>query len=227
MSKLFISLLLANDCAYICHFCFRAVTNEEHINKLHFNPYVLRSHNIEDLKSYSLYPYSETKMAVMFVYGADFQRKHNILLIPITIKIATILITSFMCVAAIVLHKMRKTFKWQRVGLSLAFVDVIIAFIGCGNLRVRHKLERWFFAILLIGAVFMTPIFAGELLKQVYLMHDQEITTFAQLEQIKSPIFINPALSLQVDGICERLRLVSMFSIEISLQNMVLYSFQK
>lgn len=185
---------------------FRAQLKGEHINNLHFSPYTIASTHKNE--THSLYPYRSNELAVMFVYGADFHRQIHILNISATVKIAAILILLFMVLAAFILRKMRKNFNLRRVDFSSAIIDILIVFIACGNLRVRHHLERWFFGILLIGALFMTPIFTSELLNQVYRMQDQKLTTFEQLAEIGAPIYINPALFMHAETISEQLRFV-------------------
>lgn len=176
------------------------------MNNLHFSPYTIAPRDKNEIKTHSLYPYRSIKLAVIFVYGTEFHRRIHIMNISATVKIAAIFIILFMGLAAFILRKMRSNFNLRRADFSSAFIDILIVFIACGNLRMRHNLERWFFGILLIGALFMTPIFTSELLNQVYRMQDQKITTFEQLARIRAPIYINPALAMHAETIREQLR---------------------
>lgn len=163
--------------------------------------------NNKQTKMHELYPYDSNKLAIIFVYGTDFQRKLNILLIPMSIWVVSILIILFMCLAAIALHTLRKKFHLRRVDHGSTLIDILIVFIACGNLRIYHKWERLFFLILFNGAFFLTPIFSSEILSQVYRMRNRQINTFEQLTEIDSPIFINPTLATHEHNVCEMLRL--------------------
>lgn len=158
--------------------------------------------------THPLYPYGSVDLMVLFVYGMNIQRQTNILLIPKSIKTLTILIMSFVALAAVVLNIIRKRFQLRRFGLLSTFLDTMVAFVAGGNLRMHHRLERWFFGILLIGAFFITSIFTGDLLNSVYYLHEQKITTFGQLAEMNSSIYAHSQLRLYTSRIHEMLRLV-------------------
>lgn len=155
---------------------------------------------------YELYPYHSIELVVIFVYGQDFTRHMNILLIPESIQLLAGLIMLFICLAAIVLCIIRRKLELQRNGFVSSFVDTLIPFIGGGNLRIEHKWEKWFFGILIIGAFFITSLFAGDFLDCVYLILSQKITRFEQLAQINSTAVFNPSLNANLRDIRSMLR---------------------
>lgn len=144
---------------------------------------------------------------VIFVYGTDFTRHMNIVFVPESIQTLAVLLVSFMSSATFVLYLMRRKLK-LRNGLTSTFIDIIIAFIAGGNLRVQHKLERSFFGILLIGVFFLISLVASDLLDCVYRILNQRISTFEQLTKINSSIYIKTALTLHKSIIREMLRFV-------------------
>lgn len=156
--------------------------------------------------TYSLYPHGSMKLMIVFVYGTNFTRQMNILLIPEAVQIVAALITLFMSLAALVLSIIRRKLNLQRGGILSAFIDIFITFIGGGNSRMDHKWEKWFFSILLIAAFFITSIFAGELLDCFVRILNQKITKLEHLKGLNAPIYITPALHPYGPHIDELLR---------------------
>lgn len=138
-------------------------------------------------------------------YGTDIERLKNIWSIPKSTQTVFILLVLFMNCAAIVLYIVRRRMKLRGAGVAAAFIDTMVAFTAGGNLRMHHKLERWFFGILLIAAFFIITIFMGDLLDSIYqILH--KVDTFDQLSKIESPIYIHPVFGDQSVLICEMLR---------------------
>lgn len=138
---------------------------------------------------------------VTFVYGTDFQRQMGIWFVSGSVRTISILIGLFVFSAATLLCIIRRKMKLRRDGLISTFIETVVAFIGGGNLQMRHKLEKLFFAILLFGAFFLTSMFAGDLLDSVILSLNQKITTFKQLAEINSPIYVQSESKAYLDHI--------------------------
>lgn len=156
--------------------------------------------------THPLYPYNSKDLAVLFVYGADFERQMNIVFIPESVQTLIILISLFMILVAVILRIIRRKFNLPRQSLLSIILDIAIAFIGGGNLRMHHKYERLLFGILLIAAFLITSIFTGELLDCIYSVMNQKIDTFEQLAERNQSVYISPALKSHVPLICEVLR---------------------
>lgn len=171
--------------------------------ELHFNLEVLNAEKRKGSNTRPLYPYHTVELTALFVYGTDFKREVNILFEPIPEQIQLIagLIVLFVLWAAIVLYMIRRKLNLPRNEFSLAFMECITPFIGGGNMRIRHKWEKWFFIILIFGAFFIVAVFAGCLLDAAIRIQHQRIETFEQLAQIDSPIFIRN--SLDTDHVCK------------------------
>lgn len=114
----------------------------------------------------------------------------------------------FVTLAAIILCIIRRKCKLRRDGLISTFIDTIVAFINGGNLQMKHKLERYFFGIVLAAAFFITSIFSGSILFYVYRIMDQKIDTFEELGNVKSPIYINYGFGPFSDDVQQMLRFV-------------------
>lgn len=159
--------------------------------------------------TYPLYPYESPKLALIFVYGTDSTREMNIVLVPESVRTLAISIGLFVILATTALCFMRRKLKLPRSGSTFTFIDVIIAFIAGGNLRMQHKFERWFFGILLIGTFFINSLFTGDLLDCVIRILNQRISTFQQLADINSPIYISKTLAMHEFNIRKMLRFVA------------------
>lgn len=195
-----------------------------HSNVLHFDSLLLPLKN-DTRRSYPLYPYHSIELVVSFVYGTDFTRHMNILLIPESVQLLATVIMVFMLLAAIVLCIIRKKFKLERNGFVLAFIDTLIAIIAGGNIRMNHKFERWFFGILLIGAFFITSLFAGDLVDCIIRILNQKISTFDQLAGINAPIYTSQRLSAYDEDIHEMLRFVLVVDLLNSIENCITQQF--
>lgn len=156
-------------------------------------------------KTYPLYPYDSIELVVLFFYGNDFKRQLEIFIVPESIQIAAGLFVLFVILAASILCFIRRKLRLRRDGLFSTFIDTMVAFIAGGTLQMRHKLERWFFGILLTSALFITALWTGDVLDCMYQM-DKKITTFQQLADINSPIFIPTSFKGQESAIHEMLR---------------------
>lgn len=156
--------------------------------------------------TYPLYPYDSDTLTVIFVYGVDFNRQKNILLVPESIQLLAGLIALSMSASALILSIIRRKLNIRRSGLISTLIDTLISFVAGGNLRVKHGMERWFFAILLIGTFFITTIFAGGLLDYFYRILDQKIDTLEQLAVVNSPIYVSSSAKMHVNQIGEMLR---------------------
>lgn len=154
----------------------------------------------------TLYPYDSIELVVLFIYGQNFKRQQEVFIIPESIKIVGILFAVFVSLAAIILCFIRHKLKLRRNGLFATCIDTMVAFIAGGTLQMRHKLERLFFGILLISALFMTALWTGDLLDCMYQNMDQKITTFKQLADINAPIFCPTSLKERNILIHEMLR---------------------
>lgn len=154
---------------------------------------------------YSLYPYHTAEFKVVFVYGSDYERGMDILLVPKSIQLVTGLIVLFISLSAIVLSMIRRKLRLPNADFVSAFIDCWIPFICGGTLRMSHRLERWFFAISLFGAFFIVNVFAGDFLDSILRVLNHKIRTFEELAKISPPIYINPDLSFYNQRIYETL----------------------
>ena len=161
-------------------------------------------------KMYPVYPFESIQLTAVFVYGTDFQRELNLFAgISRAIKLIAAFIVLFISLAAIVLHIIRRKLRLPRADLVSTHIDCWIPFIGGGNLEIRHRLERWFFGILLFAAFFIMSVFSGDLLDSVVKVYNQKIGTFEELAEINAPIYIEPTLGFYSDTIHEMLKCVN------------------
>lgn len=160
---------------------------------IHFDSYFLPK-NSKGTMSDHLYPYHSVDLAVLFVYGTDFEREMSMLLLPESVQTLNILIVIFLSVAATILCIIRKRLQLRRDGFISTFIDTMVAFTSGGRLQMRHRWEKWFFAILLFAAFFISSLYTGDVLFYIYRILDQKIDTFKQLAMINAPIYIIPSL---------------------------------
>ena len=153
-----------------------------------------------------VYPYMTTELRVIFVYGTDFRREMNIFLIPRAVQIAGAMILTFIFAASITLYFIRRKLRLPRRDFMSALMDCWIPFIGGGNLQMHHRLEKWFFAILLFSAFFIMAVFSGDLIDCVVRVLHAKVSTFAELAEINPPIYSANELHSHGNLILEKLK---------------------
>lgn len=155
-----------------------------------------------------LYPYRSKDLSVIFFYGSDYRRQINNNLFS-KLKIFTFNWTNlFVIFAAIALCFIRRLHKLRRDGFISVLIDVVVIFTGGGNLRMDHKLERWFFVIMSIGAIFLNAICLEPTLFPSFLLNHRSISTFHQLAEINPPIYLRLVLRSNEHLIVEMLRFI-------------------
>lgn len=145
---------------------------------------------------------------VIFVYGTDYQRQfNNNLLSKLTLFMFN-WTSLFVILASIFLCFVRRIDRLRRAGFMPVLIDVMVMFIGGGNLRMRHTLEKWFFVVVSIGAFFLNAICFDSTSFPSYLLSTQSVETFQQLTEINPPIYFNHLLKSDEKLIHKMLRFV-------------------
>ena len=184
-------LLIQNDFLYK----FSLSLNDEYSAELSIDSTsALYANSISSKKkfhTYKLYPYVINDLIAVFVYGTDYQRQHDIFLVPNSVLLVTSLIVLFMSLSSITLYIARRRFNLPHDSFTLSVMDCLIPFIGGGNLRMEHRFERWFFGVMLFGAFFIISVFGGDLVDTVVQIHSSKIETFDDLAKtnVKSYTF--------------------------------------
>lgn len=184
---------------------FREKLKPNHPNKIWLNLVPAPIEN-EGERVTTLYPYHSTKFAVVFVYGKGAMRQtERIGLSGLQLNIQYGFLV-FVLLAAAILCYIRRRNRLRRNGCMLCLIDVHVAFIGGGNLSMRHRFERWFFGIISIGAFFLLIFWMESIFYPSFLIRDQSIQTFEQLAKINPPIYIPVIIKNDEEKIEEMLR---------------------
>lgn len=157
--------------------------------EFHVIPHTILLNTADDRIIRTVYPHDTSELKVLFVYGTNFRREMNIFYVPSHVRIAAALVLSFIFMAAIALYIIRQKLRMVNYDFFSAVGDCWIPFIGGGNLRMEHRLERFFFAILLFGAFFIISVFSGDLLDCVVTFLNAKVNTFEKLAEINPPIY--------------------------------------
>lgn len=173
------------------HVYSRSILSGGRENYFHIDA-CLTSPDIDQTKAHAMYPYSSIDLVAIFFYGNNYQRQRNITFVPASVRLLGGLLTLVVVSGSIILWIIRRKLRLRHGSCMSTFIDAIVIFIAGGNLQMRHKFERWFFGISLIGAFFMTSLWSGDLLDCVYQTMDQKISTYDELTEIDAPIYIPP-----------------------------------
>lgn len=161
----------------------------------------------KSIKKTPLYPYQSEKLFILFYYGSDYERQRtHSFVTQISLMFNLWMFLFYICMA-IPLCILRRIARIRRDGLFSTCVDISITFIGGGNVRIDHKMERWLFGIAFVGFFFLNAIWQDEYLYPSLLLPDKIIDTFKELAEINPPIYLSPQLRAYNDVIVEMLRL--------------------
>lgn len=154
----------------------------------------------------ALYPYRSTKLIVLFVYGTDFKRQKQHILLNENVKYYNFLCAIGFALSAMVLCFLRRRNQLRRDGLISSAIDVHVSYFGGGSLRSYHQLERFFLGIFLISGFFWTAVCFDAEMYSYFLVHDEKVKTFGDLAKIDPPIFSGFRLKENADVVFDRLR---------------------
>lgn len=179
--------------------------NKTRRHNVYFDSLYLPSANDNRTKTYNLYPFKSHELIVMFVYGSDFQRDMNKVFTPKWLLQMQNFILLFISLAALFICIIRKKLHLQHDDIVSSLIDIGMAFIGGGDLRMRHKIEKWFFGVLMIGAFFIAAMWIGDLL--LYNYQDKKISAIDQLPKMNLSAYTLQSFGKYSDIIRVMLRL--------------------
>lgn len=179
-----------------------------HLGKMHF---ILKG----DGDQVPLYPYQANTLKIVFFYGDDFKRQRISTFFNHFSSLLFNWFNFFILLSGILLCAIRRIGRLRSDGFISSFIDVLITFIGGGNLRInRHRLETWFFGSVFVASIFLNAIGLESSLFSSYIELDQRLETFDDLIQINPPFYISLTLKEHVDAINAMLRYVCYFIYE-------------
>lgn len=156
---------------------------------------------------YPSFPYSSIRLYAIFVYGHDFNRNIDVFNLSTSLLIYGGVWIILTVLLATILWIGRQKLNHRRNEFTLALIDITVTYLAGGNLRMQHKIEKWFFGILLIFAFFLTSILTGDVLDQIYRVNSQKMSEFHELSQLNLSIYTHPSLSNQDDDVHALLRI--------------------
>lgn len=168
----------------------RKHSKQGHPNVVNFYTDTMNSLMKGNKKPTPLYPYQGRTLKVLFFYGDNYKRQ----------KVSTILDNFFslifnwfnlwILVGAAVLCTIRRKMALGRNGLISCYIDVLIAYIGGGNLQInRDRVEKWFFGIVFVASIFLTAIGLESSLISSIIDFDHKVRTFDDLMKINPPFY--------------------------------------
>lgn len=137
-----------------------------------------------------LYPYHSIEISILFVYGTEYKRQTSNSILNKLKPFHQLEILVFVF-ASIALCFLRRMLKLRRDGFISAYIDIGIVATGGGNLRINHKIERMFFAIMFVAFFFLVALWLETTLYPSFLIPDRTIDTFDKLAEINKPVYIS------------------------------------
>ncbi len=140
-----------------------------------------------------LYSYGSTKIKVILFYGSDLKR---VIGPPGLLDIVTITKHWFLFVwfalSIFTLHLIRSTTSRGRITVYSSTWSMFIVWIGGGNLRCTHGIERFFLTIMFFGVFFVKAFGVGNFNTNIVLQGANGVDTFLELAKLsKRPIYLN------------------------------------
>lgn len=166
-----------------------------------------------------LYPYQSKGVVAFFFYGNDYKRQKTSSFHAYFGSLLFNWFNFWIILCAVSLCVARRILKLRRDGLMSSYIDVLITFIGGGNLLINHhRLEKWFFGTLLVSSIFLNAIGIESSLYASYVDSYGKIDTFEKLASINPPIYVSSAVKRNFDIIKEVLMYVFICSFEMMLE---------
>lgn len=153
-----------------------------------------KENEINKLNLYILYPYQSRELMVIYVYGEDEKRPVFGATYSKMETGTNILLNVFLLILAAILCYVRRKYNLRWNGYISSIIDVNIAVIGGGNLRLNNIFERCIVGSLLIGFPFFTTFWCEMFFYPSFILHNRRIETFADLNKTNVSIFSGLAL---------------------------------
>lgn len=142
----------------------------------------------------SLFNYHPTELRMMLVYGTELQHLHKEGIEKLQHFKSTHIIWAIMLLASGVLCFVRRKLRLPHDGFISSYIDVMIIFFAGGNIRIIHRIEKYFFASLWIAIFFLNAIYCGLMFDIVWLYPSGIALTIHQIKTIQPPVFLSPTL---------------------------------
>lgn len=143
----------------------------------------------------TMFNYHPTELKMMLVYGTDLDPpRKNPLAKYFALKSSRAAYASVIVFAAL-LFFIRRKFRLRHDGFISAYIDVFICHFGGENLRMTHRIEKWFFAFWWIASFFMHAIIGALVFDTIWLSFNNKIVSIEQITTINPPILLNPSMA--------------------------------
>lgn len=169
------------------------MSNETPVIALHFTPFRLDNEKYPYSYFQNLYPFTSERYMAAFVYGDDYPRPHppgfltilsvgNYWFICIWFSMATVILFIIRCQAGI---------RYENNTISSAILDMIVVFCGGSRLRFRHKYDKVYLMIMIIGCFFLLSLCTSKFTSRIASKQLENINTFEKLSKLKVPIYVS------------------------------------
>lgn len=181
--------------------------NEHHVVQLVFDSFYHFYLN-DSSKLSPLYPYDSTKIVVILFYGNDFLR---LLVTPALLDIISIgehwLLFVWFALSILATYLIRSIIGIQKINFFYSSVwNMIIVWIGGGNLQYNHKFENIFLAIMLFATFFIRSFGVGNFNSNIVSQGSNVIDTFQELAKTKDlPVYLSHVLQDKKDTVLKLL----------------------
>lgn len=147
------------------------------------------------------------KMDVIFVYGVDFPRPvKNFISSPFWKSFGFwILFVAFLMSTYILLFLKRKIDQ-SRESFSYCLFEMYCTVIGNGNVHIRTRIEKLFFAATLMTAFLFVSIYLADYSMHSLLDNRMKVDSFEELAKQDVPIHLNGFFAGKMDYVTDLLR---------------------
>lgn len=135
----------------------------------------------------------ELKMFVFFNQDGQYQPRNSLQLMNLWNSVLFQILFIWFILSIAMLTILQKKIRTENNDFSTNHLDMVIVFIGGGNLRFNLIQENWkkiFFASNLIGMLFLQSLGMFGVLYQSFVVSDNRIDTFEKLAKSNLPIYL-------------------------------------
>lgn len=172
------------------NFSFRMSQINAPVVELYFDHHSATVELTNHSKIVALYPYSDKKIKLLFIYGDDYMLETGSP--PLFHVVSSYWFIPFWFITSTILLQLLRRFmsKMGKSYISSSALDITTIFFGGGNLRYRHKVEKYYFQILLFGIFFLQSIWVGDFLSKISAVRNvNAIDSFEKLSELETPVY--------------------------------------
>lgn len=142
----------------------------------------------------SLFNYHPTELRMMLVYGTDLEHSQKGIFTTYFEYKSNQATFAFFYGFPVILLVIRRILRLRHDGYISCVIDIAVGFLGGGNIRITHWIEKWFFSVIWIAAFFLNAIYFTLVFGTVWTNFNDIGKSVGDIAMLNTPIYLSPDL---------------------------------